>query len=187
MSIERPLLTGYLPTSAEVNLRSCLMTSGMRGANANHDRLCANTKSSSCTPCHRGYGNLQRHEISHPSAAVSCQEIATTELRIEKTDRWKLIEYWFRRENRGNDAHFKLVGLTTTTSLGLISGEIEATMVSFPGEGSFSRPVPWHDVFIQEHISIRIPLHSKSPVYREIGFPKPRPEMARQIGWRYVP
>jgi len=47
------------------------------------------------------------------------------------TDRWKLIEYWFRRLNRGSDEHFELFGLTTT-SLKLIPGEVEevrATMV----------------------------------------------------------
>lgn len=97
--------------------------------------------------------NLQRHEISQPSAVVSCQEIATIELRTEKTDRWKLIEYWFRRENRGNDAHLKLVGLITTF-LKLIPGEVEAAMmdqVSW-GEGRFPVQYPLPDVFIQGHI-----------------------------------
>lgn len=36
-------------------------------------------------------------------------------LRRENTDRWKLIEYWFRRENKGNEVHFKLVGLIVTS------------------------------------------------------------------------
>ena len=44
--------------------------------------------------------------------------------RMEKTDRWRLIEYWFRRESRGNDEHFKLVGLITT-SLKLIRCRVE--------------------------------------------------------------
>jgi hypothetical protein len=102
------------------------MASGIRGAKANHDRLCANTKS--YTPYHRCHRNLQSREKSQPSAVVQSQEIATTKLRIEKTDRCKLIEYWFRRENRGSEEHFKLVGLMTT-SLKLIPREVEERAV----------------------------------------------------------
>ena len=48
------------------------MALGIRGAKANHDRLCANTKS--YTPYHRCYRNLQSREKSQPSAVVSSQE-----------------------------------------------------------------------------------------------------------------
>lgn len=39
-------------------------------------------------------------------------------------ERWKVIEYWFRSANNGNDEHFRLTGLTTT-SLKFILDEME--------------------------------------------------------------
>lgn len=43
-------------------------------------------------------------------------------------ERWKLTEYWFRRENSGKEEHFKLAGLTTT-SLKLILEEVKDVML----------------------------------------------------------
>jgi len=61
-------------------------------------------------------------------------------MRKDGSYRWKLIEYWFRRENKGRDEHFRLVGLITT-SLKLME-ELRAAMrgKSYPEGGEAGRP-----------------------------------------------